>query len=138
MPAIQDVGSIECKEGRLLTFPNMYMHKVLPFRLADATKPGHRKILALFLVDPGAKVLSTAQVPPQRRDWWEQEAKWQQVMGRLPVELQMMVNEQRDGAPFSEAQAKEIREKLMDERKMFAKEVDAAWKDSEGFSLCEH
>jgi hypothetical protein len=69
-PAVQEVGSVLCKEGRLLTFPNILQHRILPFKLADATKPGHRKILALFLVDPGIRIISTANVPPQQRDWW--------------------------------------------------------------------
>jgi hypothetical protein len=66
--AVQEVGSVLCKEGRLLTFPNILQHQVQPFELADKTKKGHRKILALFLVDPGIRVISTANVPPQQRD----------------------------------------------------------------------
>ncbi|KAL1955478.1 hypothetical protein VTO42DRAFT_8504 [Malbranchea cinnamomea] len=137
-PLVQDVGSVECKEGRLLTFPNVFMHKVLPFELADKTRPGHRKILALFLVDPNLKILSTAHVPPQRRDWWERETKWsEQVLRRLPAELQLMVENNRDGAPFTEEVAKEIRVKLMDERKVFRRKVVDAWHE-DTFSLCEH
>ena len=66
--AVQEVGSVLCKEGRLLTFPNILQHQVKPFELADKTKKGHRKILALFLVDPGIRIISTANVPPQQRD----------------------------------------------------------------------
>jgi hypothetical protein len=66
--AVQEVGSVLCKEGRLLTFPNILQHQVQPFELADKTKKGHRKILALFLVDPGIRVISTANVPPQQKD----------------------------------------------------------------------
>jgi hypothetical protein len=43
--------------------------QVQPFKLADPAKPGVRKILVFFLVDPGTPVLSTARVPPQRLDW---------------------------------------------------------------------
>ena len=71
--AVQEIGSVSCKEGRLITFPNILQHKVCPFRLADPTKKGHRKILALFLVDPGIRVISTANVPPQQRGWWSEE-----------------------------------------------------------------
>jgi hypothetical protein len=66
--AVQEVGSVLCKEGRLLAFPNILQHQVQPFELVDKTKKGHRKILALFLVDPGIRVISTANVPPQQRD----------------------------------------------------------------------
>ena len=50
--SVQEVGGVETREGRLLTFPNTLQHQVQPFELQDKTKPGHRKILALFLVDP--------------------------------------------------------------------------------------
>ena len=43
----------------LLAFPNVVQHRVSPFRLADPTRPGHRKLLALFLVDPHIRILST-------------------------------------------------------------------------------
>lgn len=45
-----------------------------PFRLADPTKPGHRRFIALWLVDPHNRILSTANVPPQRQDWWVDSA----------------------------------------------------------------
>jgi hypothetical protein len=72
LPAVQQVGAVLCTEGRLLTFPNILQHQVQPFTLADPTKNGHRKILALFLVDPGIRIISTANVPPQQRDWWSE------------------------------------------------------------------
>lgn len=40
------------------------------FELKDRTKPGHRRFIALWLVDPTLRILSTANVPPQRLDWW--------------------------------------------------------------------
>ncbi|KAL4761383.1 DUF4246 domain-containing protein [Aspergillus foveolatus] len=69
----QDLGSVDTKEGRLLTFPNTLQHRVSLFFLADRSKPGHRKILALFLVNPHHRIISSANVPPQREglagDW---------------------------------------------------------------------
>jgi hypothetical protein len=49
---VQTIGNVECREDRLIRFPNTLQHLVGPFELEDPTKPGHRKILALFLVDP--------------------------------------------------------------------------------------
>ncbi|KAA8644087.1 DUF4246 domain-containing protein [Aspergillus tanneri] len=46
----QHLGSVSTHEGRLLAFPNILQHRVSPFSLADRSKPGLRKILALFLV----------------------------------------------------------------------------------------
>jgi hypothetical protein len=45
-------------------------HRVSSIRLADPTMPGHRRFIALWLVDPNLRIISTANVPPQRRDWW--------------------------------------------------------------------
>jgi hypothetical protein len=72
-PAVQNVGTVTCSEGRLLTFPNILQHQVQPCELANKSKPGHRKILALFLVDPNIRIISTANVPPQQKDWWSEE-----------------------------------------------------------------
>mmetsp|Transcript_1125 Transcript_1125/g.1019 ORF Transcript_1125/g.1019 Transcript_1125/m.1019 type:complete len:107 (-) Transcript_1125:431-751(-) len=48
----QEIGYIETKEGRCIAFPNLYQHRISPFTLKDKTKPGHRKVLVFFLVDP--------------------------------------------------------------------------------------
>src|SRR5262245_54926885 len=68
-PAIQNFGTVETKQGRLLAFPNVFQHRVSPFKLQDPAKPGHRRFIALWLVDPYTRVISTANVPPQRLDW---------------------------------------------------------------------
>jgi hypothetical protein len=72
-PAVQNIGTVECREGRLIAFPNVLQHCVEPFTLLDPTKHGHRNIIALFLVDPNLRIISTANVPPQRKDWWADE-----------------------------------------------------------------
>ncbi|KAI0365920.1 hypothetical protein BV20DRAFT_702200 [Pilatotrama ljubarskyi] len=38
-------------------------------QLADPSKPGYRKILCFFLVEPLTKILSTSDVPPQQEAW---------------------------------------------------------------------
>lgn len=63
-PAIQTLGSVATPENRLITFPNVLQHSVSPFSLADKTQPGHRKILALFLVDPYTRIPSSKHFPP--------------------------------------------------------------------------
>ncbi|CAH0050977.1 unnamed protein product [Clonostachys solani] len=69
-PCLQNYGSVETKEGRLLAFPNVFHHRVSPFELKDKSKPGYRRFIALWLVDPLTRVISTANVPPQQQDWW--------------------------------------------------------------------
>ena len=61
----QNLGSITALEGRMLVFPNIYQHKILPFDLIDANKVGIRKILVFFLVDPEVKIISTSMVKQQ-------------------------------------------------------------------------
>ncbi|KAG2009581.1 hypothetical protein CC2G_012496 [Coprinopsis cinerea AmutBmut pab1-1] len=144
--SVQDVGSVVTSEGRLLTFPNILQHKVEPFSLADKSKPGHRKILALFLVDPHIRVISTAHVPAQRIDWWREELEKDQGtstnngkgLQKLPVELRDYVYEEVDGFPISLAEAKALREELMEERKKFVIDNGELFENAVTFSLCEH
>ena len=72
--AIQHYGSVETRERRLLAFPNVFQHRVSAFALRDKTKPGHRRFVVLWLVDPTTRIISTANVPPQRADWWLETA----------------------------------------------------------------
>ncbi|KAM6491139.1 Protein of unknown function (DUF4246) domain containing protein [Amanita muscaria] len=137
-PAIQDIGDVLTKEGRLITFPNILQHQVQPFELADPTKPGHRKILALFLVDPSVNIVSTANVPCQRKDWWRRAIKEQEtLLGKLPLELKDNVYEMVEDFPISMEKAKQVRLGLMDERKEFVVKQNDCFNYTI-FSLCEH
>ncbi|KAL3490985.1 hypothetical protein BJX62DRAFT_225529 [Aspergillus germanicus] len=135
----QDLGAVDTRAGRLLTFPNTLQHCVSPFSLADPTKPGHRKILALFLIDPSRRVISTANVPPQREDWCKEwrEATRDVLAPRLPVELQQMVHRDVDFKPMTLDEAKTYRLELMDERTVKVEQENHNFQDG-GFSLCEH
>ncbi|KAH9263556.1 hypothetical protein BASA83_013045 [Batrachochytrium salamandrivorans] len=53
----QHLGSLDALPGRCIVFPNMLQHKVMPFELADPSKPGVRKILAFFLIDPSKRIV---------------------------------------------------------------------------------
>lgn len=136
---LQFVGSVETREGRLLTFPNILHHQVHPFSLVDRTKPGHLKILALFLVDPHLPILSTANVPCQQRDWWRDHiAQLGTGLDRFPVELRDAVFDWvTHDFPISLDEAKDLRLELMDERKAYVLRQDEAFNGTE-FSLCEH
>ncbi|KAI0467944.1 hypothetical protein F4859DRAFT_492174 [Xylaria cf. heliscus] len=96
---LQNYGSIETPEGRLLAFPNVFQHRVSPFRLVDHMKPGHRRFIALWLVDPHTRIISTANVPPQQQDWWVESVFGRSAESRrasvskLPVELAQLLNE---------------------------------------------
>lgn len=133
----QNLGAVSCKEGRLLTFPNTVQHQVSPFSLADPSKPGHRKILALFLIDPHRRIISSANVPPQREDWAdERENAVDQVLSRLPMELQDFVKSDLEHA-LTMKEAKEYRLELMKERGLHSKRNNEQFERGD-FSLCEH
>ncbi|MFC9604706.1 DUF4246 domain-containing protein [Streptomyces niveus] len=107
----QLLGSASTPAGRCLAFPNILQHRVGPFALADPTRPGHRKILAFFLVDPSQRIVSTSDVPPQQ--------PWS------------------DTSTMTLEQAEDFREQLMRERKFFVDEHNEQLYERE-FSLCEH
>ncbi|MEU9595021.1 DUF4246 domain-containing protein [Streptomyces sp. NPDC048219] len=107
----QVLGSASTPAGRALAFPNVLQHRVGSFRLVDPSRPGHRKILAFFLVDPSQNIVSTSDVPPQQ--------PWS------------------DTSTMTLEEAKGYREELMRERKFFVDEHNEQLYERE-FSLCEH
>ncbi|MEV5987520.1 DUF4246 domain-containing protein [Streptomyces sp. NPDC052051] len=107
----QVLGSASTPAGRCLAFPNILQHRVGSFRLQDPTRPGYRKILAFFLVDPAQQICSTSDVPPQQ--------PW------------------ADTSTMTLEQARNYREQLMRERKFFVDEHNEQLYERE-FSLCEH
>ncbi|KAF9270595.1 hypothetical protein L218DRAFT_914736 [Marasmius fiardii PR-910] len=138
-PCIQNLGAVLTKEGRMVAFPNVLQHRVQPFKLADPSKPGHRKILALFLVDPYLRTISTANVSPQQREWWGEviSKDTSTRFGQLPPELREHIIEMVDDWPLSLEDAKEVRLDLMNQRRQFAFNVNRDY-EQDGFSFCEH
>ncbi|KAL2256160.1 hypothetical protein VTK26DRAFT_2091 [Humicola hyalothermophila] len=94
---LQNYGSVTTPQGRLLAFPNVFHHRVSGFRLADPTKPGHRRFIALWLVDPFRRIISTANVPPQQADWWAESTfsalRDQRGSSSLPPEIAQLLQE---------------------------------------------
>jgi hypothetical protein len=107
----QLLGSASTPAGRCLAFPNVLQHRVGSFRLSDPSRPGHRKILVFFLIDPSEPIVSTSDVPPQQ--------PWS-ASSTMTLE-----------------QAKGYREQLMRERKFFVDEHNEQLYERQ-FSLCEH
>eukprot|EP01087_Luapelamoeba_hula_P017302 TRINITY_DN5437_c0_g1_i6.p1 TRINITY_DN5437_c0_g1~~TRINITY_DN5437_c0_g1_i6.p1 ORF type:complete len:614 (+),score=118.31 TRINITY_DN5437_c0_g1_i6:20-1861(+) len=133
----QELGSVETKEDRCIAFPNLYQHQVAPFHLADPTRPGQRRILVFFLVDPTQRVLSTSDVPPQQRDWLLRHLAALPPFNRLPVEIIHKHIAPFIEWPMSMDEAKEHRDELMTERKYFVAQNNEQLFERE-FSLCEH
>ncbi|KAJ5889001.1 hypothetical protein N7495_009042 [Penicillium taxi] len=161
-PCLQNYGEVETHQGRLLAFPNVFQHRVSPFHLIDPTKPGHRRFIALWLVDPTSHIISTANVPPQQMNWWldsilgntNREAALSKLpaelvalineknletknSGVLPVELMEMVRAHDEGLPMGLEEAKEHRIQLMKARGAFVKKAEHGWQQH-AYSFCEH
>ncbi|KAG5645508.1 hypothetical protein DXG03_005918 [Asterophora parasitica] len=138
---VQEVGSVDTRQGRVIAWPNILQHRVQPFKLSDPSKPGHRKIVALFLVDPGIKVVSTANVPCQQKEWWAEkvvaERKHANAIAELPLELREQIFGDVDDFPIGLDEAKELRLELMEERKRWVVTHGEEFEQHE-FSLCEH
>ena len=139
----QNIGYIQCMQGKCIAFPNIYQHNVAPFRLEDPTKPGIRKILVFFLVDPTKTITSTATVVPQNPDWQADELmsifnKAYETDG-LPVQLSKNILDTilTYTNPMSLTEAHKHRANLMDERKFFInKNTKVVFERT--VSLCEH
>ncbi|KAI0455134.1 hypothetical protein F5B21DRAFT_514247 [Xylaria acuta] len=136
-PSLQRLGRVITRQGRLLAFPNALAHQVQPFKLADNSRPGHRKILAMFLVDPHIRVLSTSVVPPQRKDWWAREIRKIGPLGAVPTEIFDLIIEFVDGFPMSWEDALATRETLMRERSWVKEAFDQEMVEKT-YDLCEH
>ena len=128
-PLVQNLGDVITKTDRCIAFPNLYQHQVQPFNLEDPTKPGHRKILVFFLVDPTQRVPSATDVAPQQREWVTeviQGAGVNSPFARLPVEILTMISEENDGT-MTRSDAELYRGELMAERTVFVEENDDAY-----------
>ena len=136
-PKVQEIGRILTREGRLLAFPNVFQHRVAPFKLEDPSRSGHRKILALFLIDPHCRVISTANVPPQQKEWWSPNIRHNQRFAELPTEITDKIVEDVEDFPISLEEAKELRLELMEERKVSVEELNDDILSST-FCFCEH
>jgi hypothetical protein len=74
--AVQELGSVRIRPNRVIAWPNVLQFRVHGFELKNpAASPGTGtfKVLKFMLVDPNIRITSTANVPPQRMDWCEQE-----------------------------------------------------------------
>lgn len=150
-PLNQFLGAVITKQGRCLAFPNLYQHQVQPFELADKSQPGHRKILALFLVDPALERPrpSTRDIAPQQQDEMRallcdmaiqlgagRHPAQRRGLGKLPTEVLDMIVYQADFL-MTRKEAEEYRLQLMDERSRMVRDNTEAMFTAP-FNMCEH
>lgn len=116
-PPVQLMGGITLQQGRVVTFPSIIQTRVGALRLENPAEPGHRKVLALFLVDPGIRIISTANVPCQQKGWWADEVtREESALLRLPNEVRDYVFERIWEFPFGVEEAIRIAEEMRMER----------------------
>ncbi|KAG8706765.1 hypothetical protein FRC09_002239, partial [Ceratobasidium sp. 395] len=118
-PCVNELGAVITCQDRAIAFPNIYQHKVSSFELKDKSKPGHRKIIALFLVDPAIPRPSTTRVPSQQQEWRSAALLSNKTLRRaLAPEIMDWIN-LLAGGTMTLKEAKSYRLELMDERKAF-------------------
>lgn len=114
-PAIQHLGSIKCSTGRTVIFPSMVQHRYTGFELLDKTKPGYLRVLVFYLVDPNIRIISTANVPPQRLDWTfgltEEGSDSTAAMAKLALDNK----DKKGNMPMSLSEALEYRVEALEE-----------------------
>ena len=86
------------------------------------------------MVDPFLRVIGTADVPLQQKDWWVEVIREKSKLGELPMELMQFVVNDVDDFPISLEEAKKVREELMEERRAFVEDVNVEY-ESEGFNF---
>lgn len=98
--------------------------KVQPFGLLDPTKPGVRKILVFFLVDPTQRIPSATEVPPQQRAVMEfylhNQDRRSRISHLFPEIISEIISQSQS---LDRKEAFEIREELMKERSIFINTV---------------
>ncbi|ORY47232.1 hypothetical protein BCR33DRAFT_714994 [Rhizoclosmatium globosum] len=113
----QVCGQIEALQNRCVVFPNNLQHKVEDFELEDKSRPGHRKMLAFFLIHPDHKIFSTADVGIQQVDWLAEELYESCGFGKkLPLEVVRQIA-LFTGAVMTEKEARDVAYQVADERK---------------------
>ncbi|KAJ7619042.1 hypothetical protein B0H17DRAFT_1219766 [Mycena rosella] len=112
------------------------------FHLVDPTKPGHRKILAIFLVDPSIEPIPSAtNIPPQQTDWAfaaleEARSDPASAFSRLPPELSNVILNRFPDTFMDRKEAEAYRLRLMEERTTFDEAHDMELSNT--FNMCEH
>lgn len=116
-PPVQLMGGINLQQGRVVTFPSIIQTRVGALQLENPNEPGHRKVLGLFLVDPGIRIISTANVPCQQKGWWTDEVTREgSMLMKLPNEVRDYVFEQVQEFPFGVEEAVRVAEEMRTER----------------------
>ncbi|KAJ5115280.1 Protein of unknown function DUF4246 [Penicillium alfredii] len=115
-PSVQCSGSIRCKVGRTVMYPSTVQHRLTRFELKDKTKPGYARALVFLLVDPNIRIISTANIPPQRLDWTLSDDKREdEDLSTSMARLALQNRDKRGSMPVSLNEALATRIDLLNE-----------------------
>lgn len=125
--AFQTLGTVLTPDSRLVVFPNVFQHKLSSYRLQDESKPGRRRVMAIHLVDPHYRILSTRNVPPQRSDWWEAAGAAKIIWARqgMPQEIVDKILADAGEWPIGKGEAWRLKELLFED---FTRSMDIVWR----------
>lgn len=118
---VQEVGYIECSQGKMVVWPNTIQHNII-FTLKDKSQLGHVHAVNFMLIDPNIRIISTANVPPQRLDWkpeTEQALKRGIDVRKLPIDEKLKILPREGDFPWILHDAREILMESKEERKKF-------------------
>eukprot|EP00052_Salpingoeca_macrocollata_P014567 m.114682 g.114682 ORF g.114682 m.114682 type:complete len:562 (+) comp19364_c0_seq3:1-1686(+) len=134
-----DLGSVDTPARRMIAFPNDHQHRVLGL-VNETDKTALRKIVCFFVVDPSARVLSTADVPDQRFEQYKvadliQLWSYRRSGMFLPMQIvRDIVSMAKVG--LTKAEAHYHRKQLMMDRKFYKNELNKLVERE--INLCEH
>lgn len=80
--------------------------------------------MTLHLIDPNRRIMSTAMIPCQRRDWWAEAVRHScPALYRLPLEIftHIIASMGEDTYPISMAEGERIRKEFVAEREEFCR-----------------
>lgn len=130
--AVQETGIIRCHEGRMVVWPSTIQHRYNRFHILDRSQKGNVKVLGLFLVDPNIRIISTANVPPQRLDWAFEGTNPDELesLNESLDKLSMGFQDRRENLPFSMNEAKRLHAQVFKELIEFTKYTSVAFESN--------
>jgi hypothetical protein len=129
-PAIQCPGSIRVVPGRTIMYPSTVQHKFTRYELKDKTKPGYGRAVVFMLVDPNIRIISTANVPPQRYDWTLNIEPSDDDLKSSMSKLALDNRKSKGTMPFTLDEALEHRNKFLREIMEFTRYQHVAFESS--------
>ena len=105
----------------MVAWPNTVQHNMI-FTLKDKSRVGHVHAVNFMLVDPNIRIISTANVPPQRLDWKHEteEAEKRGINVRtLSLEEKLKILPREGDFPWALQEARDILTQNKEERKKF-------------------